>query len=389
MYDNEQPQAPLDPTTARIVSELASRLVPELTQALAALTPAGPAPDALEGLKTSLQSDLERLAQTLKDGAVEEAKRRLELTNSLVAAFDELASLRGLCEVLAKSVSGAKPQELAPALEGLQEALSRTEEQLRQGLEDAAAGRKEVLNAVVILTEAITALRAQRAAPRVEGPALDRSALDRLERAFREGAEAERAGRQALLQPISSMVEEMISIRGQLNDALGTLRALKPQGKPLIDQIRALLEERPSGQQSEMSAALMELSGEVANLGKRTGEALGALSAPDARLSKLMEDAFPNWEGILRAHSQAQTHELDALSQELSALQKEAGATLLQTLQESVRQEIAARDEEWEERLKAGREEAARRMGGVKKALWALAGLWLLSLLAAAASFVR
>ena len=159
-------------------------------------------------------------------------------------------------------------------------------------------------------------------------------------------------------------------------------------GKTMIEQIRALLEEGPAGKRNEMASALMELSGEVAALGKKTGETLEKLFAPDAQLSKLL-DGLPNWEGLLRAHGQAQTQELDTLSQELSALQKESGASLVHTLREEMSKEFAARDEEWEARLKAEREEANKRMGAVKKALWALAGIGLLTLAAAAANFVR
>ncbi|MCR5347900.1 MAG: hypothetical protein K6E38_09010 [Fretibacterium sp.] len=365
MYDNDNSQAsvPLDSTTARIVSELASRLVPELTQALASITPAeSVSGEALNNLQASLQAGMESLTQ--------------------------------MSEVLSKSAVGSIPQELTREMEEMRQTLTQMSQQLHRGLEEAGTERKEVLNAVVILTEAITSLRAQRVTPRPEPHAADHAALDKLERLIREGTEAERAGRQAMLQPISSMVDELVTIRGQISDASNTLRILKSQGqaqgqgKSLIEQIRALWEEGPAGQRNEVSAALMELSGEVAALGKRTSEALEKLSAPDTPLAKLL-DGLPNWEGLLRAHGQAQTHELDTLSQELSALQKESGATLFQTLREALSQEFAARDKEWEARLNAEHQEAARRMGAVKKALWALAGIGLLTLAAAAAHFVN
>lgn len=358
MYDNEpyQPSAPLDSTTARLVSELAARLVPELTQALASIPHVAPVPEeALNNLQTSLQAVMESLTQ--------------------------------MSEFLAKPAAAPDAQARV---------LAQIEERIQRGLEEAATSRKEVINAVVILTEAITSLRAQRAAPRTEVPAVDRAALEKLERLLREGTEAERAGRQAMLQPIGSMVDELVTLRGQISDVSNTLRALKSQGqaqgqgqgRSLIEQIRALWEEGPAGQRNEVAAAMMELSGEVAALGKRTTEAMEKLSSPDSPLSKLL-DGLPNWEGILRAHSQAQTHELDTLSQELSALQKESGTILLHSLREELSRQFTARDEEWESRLKAEREEADKRMGSVNKALWALAGLGLLSLAAAAAHFIR
>ena len=364
MYDNERPQtaAPLDSTTARIVSELASRLVPELTQALASRLEGAAHDETLNNLQASLQAVLESLTQ--------------------------------MSEVLAKSAGGPNSQGLAQEMETMREALAQTGDRLQRGLEEAEAGRKEVLNAVVILTEAITALRAQRAAPRAEAPTADHALLEKVEHLFQEAADAERAGRQAMLQPIKTVADEMLTIRGQIVETSNMVRSLKTQGlgqtqgKTLIEQIRALWEEGPAGKRDEMSAALMELSGEVATLGKKLTESLENLTSPEARLSKLL-DGLPNWEGLLRAHGQAQTHELDTLSQELSALQKESGASLVHTLREEMSREFAARDEEWEARLKAEREEANKRMGTVKKALWALAGIGLLTLAAAAAHFIQ
>ncbi|MCR4818979.1 MAG: hypothetical protein K5841_08495 [Fretibacterium sp.] len=363
MYDNEQPQptGPLDSTTSRIVTELASRLVPELTQSLASIPSAHE--ETLNNLQASLQAVMESLTQ--------------------------------MSDVLTKSAGGPDSQEIARGIETMREALAQNSERIRQGLDEEAAGRKEVLNAIVILTEAITALRSQRGTPARTGtPAANNAVLEKMERLFREAADAERAGRQALLQPITSMVDELVTIRGQLTDTSNSLRSLKTQGlgptlsRSITDQIRTLWEEGPAGKRDEMAAALMELSGEVAALEKKTAETVEKLFAPDARISKLLDD-IPNWEGILRAHGQAQTHELDTLSQELSALQKESGTSLVHTLRETLSQQFAARDQEWEARLKTEREEMSRRMNSVKKALWALAGIGLLTLGTAAAHFIR
>ena len=69
MRESAGNDTPLDRTTARVVTELATRIVPELAQAIGA----------------------------------SEAERSLTLTNSMVAALDELSSLKEICARLASS----------------------------------------------------------------------------------------------------------------------------------------------------------------------------------------------------------------------------------------------------------------------------------------------
>ena len=91
----------------------------------------------------------------------------------------------------------------------------------------------------------------------------------------------------------------------------------------------------------------------------------------------------------MRAHTQTQTHELDSLSQELGNLQRQTHATLLQDLRDATAKEIAARDEEWEERMKAERTAMEEKIKSFAKALWFLAGVCLVSLGLAIAEFVK
>ena len=109
----------------------------------------------------------------------------------------------------------------------------------------------------------------------------------------------------------------------------------------------------------------------------------------EGRLTQLLGTSLPNWEGMLRAHTQAQTHELDTLSQELGDLQRETHATLLQNLRDAAAQEIAERDAEWEERMKAERAVMENKIGSFVKALWLLFGICLVSLGLSIAEFVR
>lgn len=56
----------------------------------------------------------------------------------------------------------------------------------------------------------------------------------------------------------------------------------------------------------------------------------------ESPLSQLMENRIPVWEGLLRAHNQAQSRELNALSTELAELQNETRLALTQTLRQEL-----------------------------------------------------
>ena len=349
MYDNERPE-PLDRTTERIVNELVARIVPELVRALNASPAVGT--ETAEAT-AAVRAEMAHLADSLKAASVEEAERRLTLTNSLVAAFDELSSLREFCEGLARSLEasgGYGPSE------EIREALARIERAQAARAQDGAAGR---------------------------------GLLERFDRMVREATEENRVGRQALLQPIGSIVEELSSLRGQLGNMADSLRALRSQEEAL-QKVRDSVEQLREGW-GRAEARQDALDREIAALGGRleTRAPNSSQPAPEGRLAQLVEASLPNWEGLLRAHNQAQTRELESLSKELSDLQTQGSATLLLKLQDAVEQEIAGRDAEWEMRLRAERAEVERRLRPLHRVLWVLAGVGMLSLIIAIAGLIR
>lgn len=105
--------------------------------------------------------------------------------------------------------------------------------------------------------------------------------------------------------------------------------------------------------------------------------------APDreAPLSELMGNRIPAWEGLLRAHNQAQSQELNALSTELAELQNETRNALIQTLREVLSQERTARGAQWDRCMDALREDLRREMHRVQRWLWGTFGLGALALL--------
>lgn len=105
----------------------------------------------------------------------------------------------------------------------------------------------------------------------------------------------------------------------------------------------------------------------------------------EAPLSDLMENRIPAWEGLLRAHNQAQSRELNALSMELAELQNETREAMARTLREALEQELADCSAQWSRRMEALREE----MRVMQKRLWCALGLGMLVLIPLSLLLVR
>lgn len=91
----------------------------------------------------------------------------------------------------------------------------------------------------------------------------------------------------------------------------------------------------------------------------------------EAPLLDLMENRIPIWEGLLRAHNQAQSRELNALSVELAELQNETREAMARTLREALEQELADCGAQWSRRLEALQND----MRAMQKRLWCALGL--------------
>ena len=107
------------------------------------------------------------------------------------------------------------------------------------------------------------------------------------------------------------------------------------------------------------------------------GEDVPLATDRETPLSDLMENRIPAWEGLLRAHNQAQSRELDALSMELAELQNETREAIARTLCEALGQELADCSTQWSRRLEALRDE----MRTMRKRLWCALGLGMLVLI--------
>ena len=97
----------------------------------------------------------------------------------------------------------------------------------------------------------------------------------------------------------------------------------------------------------------------------------------EAPLSDLMENRIPIWEGLLRAHNQAQSQELNELSMELAELQSETREAIARALREVLERELADCSVQWSRRLEALRDE----MRTMRKRLRYALGLGMLVLI--------
>lgn len=97
----------------------------------------------------------------------------------------------------------------------------------------------------------------------------------------------------------------------------------------------------------------------------------------EAPLSDLMENRIPAWEGLLRAHNQAQSQELNELSMELAELQSETREAIARALREVLERELADCSVQWSRRLEALRDE----MRTMRKRLRYALGLGMLVLI--------
>ena len=97
----------------------------------------------------------------------------------------------------------------------------------------------------------------------------------------------------------------------------------------------------------------------------------------EAPLLDLMENRIPAWEGLLRAHNQAQSQELNALLMELAELQSETREAIARALREALERELADCSVQWSRRLEALRDE----MRTMRKRLRYALGLGMLVLI--------
>ena len=175
----------------------------------------------------------------------------------------------------------------------------------------------------------------------------------------------------------------------RIREAVSELAArprVEPEGNPAHWEALARSLEDTNRRIASLEGAMSKLGDAVEDIAElqqapslpdsSPSEEEGAQLPPDreAPLLDLMENRIPAWEGLLRAHNQAQSRELDALSMELAELQNETREAMTRTLREALEQELANCSAQWSRRLEALRDE----MRTMQKRLWCALGLGML-----------
>ena len=173
----------------------------------------------------------------------------------------------------------------------------------------------------------------------------------------------------------------------RIREAVSELAArpnAEPEGDPARWEALSRSLEDTNRRIASLEGAMSKLMDAVENIAELQRELSFSASSPsdeaggdelppdrEASLSDLMENRIPAWEGLLRAHSQAQSRELNALSMELAELQNETREAIARTLREALGQELADCSTQWSRRLEALRDE----MRTMRKRLWCALGL--------------
>ena len=182
--------------------------------------------------------------------------------------------------------------------------------------------------------------------------------------------------------------EEKDAAWRRIREAVSELAArprVEPEGDPAHWEALARSLEDTNRRIALLEGAISQLKAAVENIAElqrvpasshpdsSPSDEEGAAFPPEreAPLSDLMENRIPIWEGLLRAHNQAQSRELNALSVELAELQNETREAMARTLREALEQELADCSAQWSRRLEVLRND----MRAMQKRLWCALGL--------------
>lgn len=196
--------------------------------------------------------------------------------------------------------------------------------------------------------------------------------------------------------------EEKDAAWRRIREAVSELAArprIEPEGNPAHWEALARSLEDTNRRIALLEGAISQLKAAVENIAElqrapasshpdsSPSNGVGAPFPPEreAPLLDLMENRIPIWEGLLRAHNQAQSRELNALSVELAELQNETREAMARTLREALEQELADCSAQWSRRLEALRND----MRAMQKRLWCALGLGMPVLISLSLLLVR
>ncbi len=159
----------LDPTTARLISELSASMLPVLTKSLSSAIPSNDFTGAVERLNRTAQELKTGIDRSVRSGIDDSRAGRSMIIQSVGTVLEEISGLRGMLErlpeMLSSAVSRIKPEEkkndfVPEALMNELEGISERIDSLTQGIKvffetyaesrenDSAEGKSEIIRPV-------------------------------------------------------------------------------------------------------------------------------------------------------------------------------------------------------------------------------------------------
>ena len=182
-----------------------------------------------------------------------------------------------------------------------------------------------------------------------------------VERSIRSNIDDSRAGRSVMMQSIGTLSDEISSLRKAITNLPDNIDQKFKKYNPNQDKNQNVNEKQ---NYDEMFAGTNEKLKEITDLlnelikgiqqfsetyakGNRNYESVNVNVNPDTQeamhnngmLDKLLNETIPALEGLLKAQSKSQTHELHELSREINAMNEQNNAALIHEVREAIEEE--------------------------------------------------
>ncbi len=186
----------LDPTTARLVSELASMILPSLTKSLASAIPAVDFSGAIERTNRASQDLRSEIVKALRSSADDSRAGRSIIMQSVGNVLEEISSVRKSLDRLPENISSSiKPADNQPVLNVLNDISARIDT-LTQGVKaffETYAENHESKSSDI---------------PEILRPSIDTEALSRIEGLIRAESKSQSTALAELSREISALIHE-------------------------------------------------------------------------------------------------------------------------------------------------------------------------------------
>ena len=301
----------LDPTTARLVSELAAQILPALTKSLSSAIPSLDFSEMLD--KNS------RMSQELS----------LQVEKAIQSVVENSKTSQNI---------------IGRSFENMSEEISR----LKIILERRSPAVNEIPELQNILERASKALNElERNSPAEVRPSI--------EKAIQSGIDDSRASQSVIVQSIGNMLEEISSLKRSLERLPGNLEAVVKSQKSEENLLTSPANnDEISRELSGISEKLTELTNGIKYFfetyaSHRENQTYEIRDTPiltnDAQLDRIINNALPSLEGLIKAESKSQHNELKEFSREISALHEQNNLAMINEVKEAVAQELTRHHE--------------------------------------------